>query len=73
AHWLSHVDYDLESPVWRPWLQALSAHNRFVRRPQDHLTLPARRHGNTGAVLGCSEQYGLTEFHRSRISQPKIA
>jgi pimeloyl-ACP methyl ester carboxylesterase/DNA-binding CsgD family transcriptional regulator len=31
AHWLSHVDYDLESPVWRPWLQALSARNRFVR------------------------------------------
>ncbi|MEO9341155.1 alpha/beta fold hydrolase [Mesorhizobium sp. SB112] len=31
AHWLSHVDYDLESPVWRPWLHALSAHNRFVR------------------------------------------
>ncbi|KQZ84695.1 LuxR family transcriptional regulator [Mesorhizobium sp. Root157] len=31
AHWLSHVDYDLESPIWRPWLQALSAHNRFVR------------------------------------------
>src|SRR5690606_33624889 len=31
AHWLSHVDYDLESPVWRPWLRALSAHNRFVR------------------------------------------
>lgn len=31
AHWLSHVDYDLESPVWRPWLQALSACNRFVR------------------------------------------
>jgi pimeloyl-ACP methyl ester carboxylesterase/DNA-binding CsgD family transcriptional regulator len=31
AHWLSHVDYDLESPVWRPWLQVLSARNRFVR------------------------------------------
>lgn len=31
AHWLSHVDYDLESPIWRPWLQALSTHNRFVR------------------------------------------
>ncbi|WP_099864405.1 alpha/beta fold hydrolase [Pararhizobium haloflavum] len=31
AHWLSHVDYDLESPVWRPWLEALSARNRFVR------------------------------------------
>ena len=31
AHWLSHVDYDLESPIWRPWLQALSTRNRFVR------------------------------------------
>ena len=31
AHWLSHVDYDLESPVWRPWVEALSARNRFVR------------------------------------------
>lgn len=31
AHWLSHVDYDLESPVWRPWVRALSARNRFVR------------------------------------------
>lgn len=31
AHWLSHVDHDLESPVWRPWLLALSARNRFVR------------------------------------------
>lgn len=31
AHWLSHVDYDLESPIWRPWVEALSARNRFVR------------------------------------------
>lgn len=31
AHWLSHVDYDLESPIWRPWVSALSSANRFVR------------------------------------------
>lgn len=31
AHWLSHVDYDLKSPVWRPWVTALSASNRYVR------------------------------------------
>ncbi len=31
AHWLSHVNYDLESPVWRPWLELLSTRNRFVR------------------------------------------
>ncbi|WP_037283873.1 alpha/beta fold hydrolase [Rubellimicrobium mesophilum] len=31
AHWLSHVDYDLESPIWRPWLEAFSERSRFVR------------------------------------------
>src|SRR6056297_3253521 len=31
AHWLSHVHYDIESPVWRPWVEALSARNTFVR------------------------------------------
>ena len=31
AHWLSHVGYDLDSPVWRPWVERLSAQNRFVR------------------------------------------
>jgi pimeloyl-ACP methyl ester carboxylesterase/DNA-binding CsgD family transcriptional regulator len=31
AHWMSHVDYDLKSPVWRPWVEALSANNRYVR------------------------------------------
>jgi len=31
AHWLSHVNYDLESPVWRPWVEALSFRNRYVR------------------------------------------
>lgn len=31
AHWLSHCQYDLESPVWLPWLSALAARYRFVR------------------------------------------
>ena len=31
AHWLSHVAYDLDSPVWRPWVEALSRRHRFVR------------------------------------------
>ncbi|MFN3207911.1 MAG: alpha/beta fold hydrolase [Roseovarius sp.] len=34
AHWLSHVEYDAESPVWRPWLTALSQHHRFQRYDQ---------------------------------------
>ena len=31
AHWLTHLEYEWESPVWRHWLRFFSAHFRFVR------------------------------------------
>ena len=31
ANWLSHLDFDWNSPVWRHWLQALSRHRTLVR------------------------------------------
>ena len=31
ANWLTHLDHDWESPVWRPWWQALSEHHTLVR------------------------------------------
>lgn len=31
ANWLSHLDYDWESPVWRHWLRALSQNHRLIR------------------------------------------
>jgi len=31
ANWLSHLEYDWESPVWRHWLRFFSGHFRFVR------------------------------------------
>lgn len=31
ATWLSHLEYDWESPVWRHWLQALSERCRLLR------------------------------------------
>lgn len=34
AHWLSHVEYDAESPVWRPWLSALARNHRYFRYDQ---------------------------------------
>jgi pimeloyl-ACP methyl ester carboxylesterase/DNA-binding CsgD family transcriptional regulator len=30
-HFLTHLEFDLESPVWRPWLAQLSAENRLIR------------------------------------------
>jgi pimeloyl-ACP methyl ester carboxylesterase/DNA-binding CsgD family transcriptional regulator len=34
AHWLSHVEHDLASPVWQPWLAALSRRHRYIRYDQ---------------------------------------
>jgi pimeloyl-ACP methyl ester carboxylesterase len=34
AHWMSHLEYDWESPVWRHWLDALSDMSTLVRYDQ---------------------------------------
>src|SRR5690349_21052431 len=31
ANWLTHLEYEWESPVWKHWLHFLSSHFRFVR------------------------------------------
>lgn len=31
ANWLTHLQYDLESPIWRHWIQFFAEHFRFVR------------------------------------------
>lgn len=31
ANWLTHLEYEWESPVWKHWLQFFSEHFRFVR------------------------------------------
>jgi pimeloyl-ACP methyl ester carboxylesterase len=31
AHWLSHLEFDLQTPVWRPWIEWLSARYRLTR------------------------------------------
>ena len=31
AHWMTHLDYEWESPVWRHWMEGLSRGRTFVR------------------------------------------
>jgi len=31
SNWLTHLEYDWESPVWRHWIRFLSEHFRYVR------------------------------------------
>ena len=34
ANWMTHLEYDLESPVWRDWIQFFSENFRFVRHDE---------------------------------------
>lgn len=31
ANWMSHLEYDLESPIWRHWIEAFSRPHRLIR------------------------------------------
>lgn len=31
AHWLTHIEFDWRSPVWRPWLEGLSRDHTLIR------------------------------------------
>ena len=31
ANWLTHLEYEWQSPVWKHWLQFFAGHSRFVR------------------------------------------
>lgn len=31
AHWITHLDYEWQSPVWRHWLEDLSRHHTLIR------------------------------------------
>ena len=33
-HFLNHLEFDLRSPLWRPWLAELSRHNTLIRYDQ---------------------------------------
>jgi len=31
AHWMSHLEFDWQNPVWRPWLEALCSRHTLFR------------------------------------------
>ena len=30
-HWLTHLEYEWQSPIWKPWIEALSRSHRLLR------------------------------------------
>ena len=64
SNWLSHLNYDLESPIWRHWIEFFSNQFRFIRYDErgcgmtdwdvDDLS-PARWIDDLEAVIGASD------------------
>ena len=75
AHWLSHVEHDLESPVWRPWLAALSRHHTYVRYDQRGCGLSDREVADfsldawVGDLEAVVDSLGLERFPLIGMSQ----
>jgi len=75
AHWLSHVEHDLESPVWRPWLGELSQRHAYVRYDQRGCGLSDRTLSGVsldawvGDLEAVVDQLGLERFPLLGMSQ----
>src|SRR6187431_1597095 len=75
AHWLSHVEHDLESPVWRPWLGELSQRHAYVRYDQRGCGLSDRTLSGlsldawVGDLEVVVDQLGLERFPLLGMSQ----
>ncbi|MGH9217097.1 MAG: alpha/beta fold hydrolase, partial [Acidimicrobiales bacterium] len=74
ANWLSHLDYDWESPIWRHWLQELSRRHQLIRHDErgcglsdwdvDHLSIDTKVADLEAVVDAC----GLERFALLGIS-----
>jgi pimeloyl-ACP methyl ester carboxylesterase/DNA-binding CsgD family transcriptional regulator len=49
ANWLTHLEYEWASPVWRHWLQFFSQHFRFVRYDERGCGMSEWREGELDA------------------------
>lgn len=75
AHWLSHVEYDPQSPVWKPWLTELSKLHTYVCYDQRGCGLSDRDvkkfdiESLVGDLEAVADQLGLNRFPLIGMSQ----
>lgn len=48
ANWLTHLQYDWDSPVWRHWTHFLAGHFRYIRHDERGCGLSDRNVGDLG-------------------------
>jgi pimeloyl-ACP methyl ester carboxylesterase/DNA-binding CsgD family transcriptional regulator len=79
AHFLTHIEHDIGSPVWRPWLRELSRDNTFVRYDGRGCGLSDREVGdlsleaNVADLEAVADAAGLDQFALFGCSQGAAA
>lgn len=61
GNWLTHLEYDLESPVWRHWIEALSARHTLVRYDERGCGLSDRDIGDLSLDVWVSDLERVVE------------
>lgn len=75
AHWITHLDYDWQSPVWRHWLVGLARHRTFVRYDErgcglsDHVLRNASLDAWVQDLETVVDDLGLEQFPLLGVSQ----
>jgi pimeloyl-ACP methyl ester carboxylesterase/DNA-binding winged helix-turn-helix (wHTH) protein len=75
AHWMTHLDYDVRSPVWRHWLAGLSSYHTFVRYDErgcglsDHDTTESSLTTWVDDLAAVVDAAGLDSFALLGVSQ----
>ncbi|MDX1480652.1 MAG: alpha/beta fold hydrolase [Woeseiaceae bacterium] len=80
SNWLTHLEYDLDSPVWRHWIRFLAGHFRLIRYDERGCGMSDRKIADSDcghwlpdfeAVIRASEP--VTPFVLLGISQGGVA
>ncbi len=75
ANWLSHLEFDLDSPVWRHWIESLSHNRMLIRYDQGGCGLSDRHvtdfsfEGWVEELEAITDAVGLEKFPLLGISQ----
>ncbi|ANI38350.1 alpha/beta fold hydrolase [Mycolicibacterium vaccae] len=75
ANWMTHLSYDIESPVWRHWVHALSQRYRFIRYDERGSGLSDWNAPDftfddwVGDLAAVVDELGLTRFPLLGVSQ----
>jgi pimeloyl-ACP methyl ester carboxylesterase/DNA-binding CsgD family transcriptional regulator len=64
ANWLTHLEYEWESPVWKHWLQFFSSHFRLVRFDERGCGMSEWNPGELGAEQWTSDLATIVDAAR---------